>query len=87
MTNSCSCPLCAALSDAEASGLLINNLFQLEDGTWRANFRTPSKGHDYREASTLEGVVRSALNESLKERRRDATTDLATIPSDDDLEA
>jgi len=31
----------ALLGYANEMGLLVNNLFQLDDGSWRANLRTP----------------------------------------------
>jgi hypothetical protein len=45
------------------SGLRLNNLFQLQDGTWRCNVRSNNEAHgwNYFDAETPSAAVRGAI--------------------------
>lgn len=55
-------------AEIEAAGCIVNNLFQLTDGTWRCNlrFRDPARAqanwvYEYSDAPTPEGAVMLTL--------------------------
>lgn len=56
-----------------ASGLIVNNMFQLEGGVWRINFRREERPSDYAEGATLEEAVRKACATAIKELKHDAS--------------
>lgn len=49
------------LSEVQSSGLLVNNLFQLDDGGWRCSLRDESGGYGFGDGEDAAAAIRSAL--------------------------
>lgn len=52
----------ALLAEAAADGWLVNNLYQLDSGRWRCNFRRADYFTAFATADTADGAIRDALN-------------------------
>lgn len=48
--------------EAATRGLRLTNLFQLDDGSWRANWRDERGGHQFGNAATPQAALRIALD-------------------------
>jgi hypothetical protein len=47
--------------EAAARGLLLNNLYQMADSRWRANWRDTAQGYPFGDADTPQAALQRAL--------------------------
>jgi hypothetical protein len=56
----------AALDEAATRGYHVNNLFQLGDGTWQANFRAGDSHFEFGKGRTAVAALTAALEKAAK---------------------
>ena len=60
------------IAKLNASGLVVSNMFQLDDGTWRVNFRSVERGREYAEHENLEEAIKLAASRAVRQVQTEA---------------